>query len=85
LAHPIRASTQRVWLAGSWRGGHTVPIEKIVSRYIRSLANLAPMIRLADRVYIYDNSADGEDARLCARTESGLLRKVYGVLPQWGR
>jgi hypothetical protein len=20
---------------------------------------------------------------LCARTESGLLRKVYGVLPQW--
>lgn len=64
-------------------GGHTVPIEKIVSRYIRSLANLAPMIRLADRVYVYDNSADGEDARLCARTESGLLRKVYGLLPQW--
>ena len=57
-------------------GGHTVPIEKTVSRYIRSLANLAPMIRLADRVYVCDNSADGEDARLCARTESGLLRKV---------
>lgn len=64
-------------------GGHTVPIEKIVSRYVRSLANLAPMIRVADRVYVYDNSVDGEDARLCARTESGLLRKVYGALPLW--
>lgn len=33
--------------------------------------------------YVYDNSVDGEDARLCARTESGFLRKVYGALPQW--
>lgn len=64
-------------------GGHTVPIEKIVSRYVRSLANLAPMIRLADRVYVYDNSVDGDDARLCARTEGGHLRKIYAVLPQW--
>jgi len=64
-------------------GGHTVPIEKIVGRYVRSLANLTPMISLADRVYIFDNSVDGEDARLCARTEGGRLRKVYGALPQW--
>jgi predicted ABC-type ATPase len=64
-------------------GGHTVPIEKIVHRYVRSLANLAPMIRLADRAYIYDNSIDGQDARLCARTDAGLLRKVYASLPQW--
>jgi predicted ABC-type ATPase len=64
-------------------GGHTVPIEKIVSRYVRSLANLAPLIRLADRAYVYDNSVDGVEARLCARTHSSQLRKIYGPLPQW--
>lgn len=64
-------------------GGHSVPIEKIIDRYGRSLANLAPAIQHADRVYIYDNSVDREEARLCARTHDGTLRKIYGDLPQW--
>ncbi len=64
-------------------GGHTVPIEKIVSRYVGAMANLSPLISLSDRVYIYDNSVDNADARLCARTETGQLRKVYGELPGW--
>lgn len=64
-------------------GGHTVPIEKIISRHTRSLANLAAAIQLADRVYLYDNSIDNVDARLCARTSDGALRKVYGRLPVW--
>lgn len=64
-------------------GGHTVPIEKIVSRYSKSIANLSAAIELADRVYIYDNSIDGVEARLCARTQEGALRKVYGPLPEW--
>lgn len=64
-------------------GGHTVPIEKIVSRYVRSMANLSGAIRLADRVYIYDNSIDDVEASLCARTQGGLLRKVYSDLPRW--
>lgn len=65
------------------RGGHTVPIEKIVSRYEGSLANLPLGIELAQRAYVYDNSVDGIDARLCARTQDGMLRKVYGPLPKW--
>lgn len=65
------------------QGGHTVPIEKIVSRYGRSMANLSAVTRLADRVYVYDNSVEGVEARLCARTEDGQLRKVYGSLPAW--
>lgn len=64
-------------------GGHTVPIEKILSRYERSMANLAAAIALADRVYIYDNSIDGVEATLCARTEDGQLRKVHVELPPW--
>jgi predicted ABC-type ATPase len=64
-------------------GGHTVPIEKIVSRYVRSMANLSAAIRLSDRVYVYDNSVENVEARLCIRTQDGLLRKVYGPLPDW--
>ena len=64
-------------------GGHTVPIEKIVSRYVRSMANLSGAIALADRVYVYDNSIDAQEASLCARTEDGLLRKIYATLPEW--
>ena len=65
------------------QGGHTVPIEKIIHRYARSMANLSGVIALADRVYVYDNSVEGQDARLCARTVAGRLRKVYGSLPAW--
>jgi predicted ABC-type ATPase len=64
-------------------GGHTVPIEKIVARYVRSMANLSSVIQLADRVYVYDNSVDDIEARLCARTQDGGLRKIYGSLPRW--
>jgi predicted ABC-type ATPase len=65
------------------QGGHTVPIEKIIDRYGRSMANRSAAIELADRVYIDDNSVDDVDARLFVRTESGKLRKVYGSLPAW--
>lgn len=65
------------------QGGHDVPITKIVRRYERSIANLSAAIALADRAYIYDNSIDGIEAALCARTTSGRLRKIYGRLPAW--
>jgi predicted ABC-type ATPase len=64
-------------------GGHSVPIDKIISRYERSLANLPLAIEVAQRVYIFDNSVDGVEAKLCVRTEDGMLRKVYGPLPDW--
>lgn len=64
-------------------GGHAVPIDKILSRHVRAIGNLGAAIALADRVYVYDNSIDAVEARLCARTQDGLLRKIYGALPQW--
>jgi predicted ABC-type ATPase len=65
------------------QGGHTVPIEKIVSRYRGAMANIEPAIAIADRTYLFDNSVDGVSARLCARTTDGALRRVYGPLPEW--
>ncbi len=32
---------------------------------------------------VYDNSVDGVEATLCARTEDGLLRKIYAAMPPW--
>lgn len=39
-------------------GGHDVPEEKIVSRYERSLKNLAPLVRFAHLTRIVDNTGD---------------------------
>jgi predicted ABC-type ATPase len=64
-------------------GGHTVPIEKIVSRYDKSMVNLAAAIAIADRVYIYDNSIENTEATLCARVSDGMIRKIYVDLPAW--
>jgi predicted ABC-type ATPase len=64
-------------------GGHTVPIEKIISRYARSMANLTTATKVADRVYVFDNSQDGVEATLCVRVQNGALRKVYDELPRW--
>ena len=64
-------------------GGHTVPIEKIVGRYARSLANVPALVGLAQRVYLFDNSREDEDATLCVRTHDGRVRKVYGPMPAW--
>jgi predicted ABC-type ATPase len=65
------------------RGGHAVPIDKVISRYVKSHGNLPAAIEIADRTYIYDNSVDRVDARLCARAYEGQLRKIYGPLPDW--
>jgi predicted ABC-type ATPase len=64
-------------------GGHSVPIEKILARHVRAVANLGSAIAVSDRVYVYDNSVDGVEARLCIRTQDGLLRKVYSALSDW--
>ncbi len=64
-------------------GGHTVPLEKIFSRYEKSMINLSAAIQLADRVYIYDNSVEDSDAMLCVRVNDGEVRKIYQMLPLW--
>ncbi len=64
-------------------GKTTITARLRQERYARSLANLPAAIRIADRVYVYDNSVEAVEARLCARTEDGSLRKVYGDLPAW--
>jgi predicted ABC-type ATPase len=64
-------------------GGHEVPIGKIISRYAKSLANCPLAARIADRAYVYDNSADNVMARLLFRLRDGKLFKRYGDINLW--
>ena len=66
------------------QGGHTVPIDKIISRYYKSITNCVIVSKFADRTYVYDNSAENEDAKLLFRFVDGRLFKQYTKnLPLW--
>ena len=66
-------------------GGHEVPIGKIISRYSKSIANCALLASHVDRLYVYDNSAEGADPTLCFRASEGVLTKQYCEPPAWAR
>ena len=65
------------------KGGHEVPIGKIVSRFARSMANSVVAARIADRAYFYDNTPEDRPVRLVFRCKSGHVEKLYGPVPLW--
>jgi predicted ABC-type ATPase len=64
-------------------GGHDVPIPKILSRYPKAIANCAAAAAIANRAYAFDNSVDGQDARLMLRTINGRIANMHVPLPDW--
>lgn len=64
-------------------GGHEVPMNKIISRYYKSIANCVTVAPLVDRLYFYDNSAENEDAKLLFKVKEGAIAKVYEDLEPW--
>lgn len=68
------------------KGGHDVPIPKIISRYIKSIANCAEIASVVDRLYIYDNSIEDKKAIPLFRLRNGELGKQYvDVIPEWAQ
>lgn len=68
------------------KGGHDVPIAKIISRYQKSIINCKVATSIADRVYVYDNSVDGREARILFRLADGAIIKRYtDDIPQWAQ
>jgi predicted ABC-type ATPase len=65
------------------QGGHDVPIRKIISRYFRSIANCALVAPEVDRLYLYDNSVEGDEARLILRASEGKIVRQYLDSPAW--
>lgn len=66
-------------------GGHDVPITKIISRYSKSIANCCIVAKLIDRVYVYDNSADFQDAKLLFKIIDGQSAKEYTQINDWAK
>lgn len=68
------------------KGGHDVPITKIVSRYNKSIQNCKTVAPIVDRLYLYDNSIDNADARPLFRLTNGSLVKRYTEdFPKWAK
>jgi predicted ABC-type ATPase len=67
-------------------GGHDVPIPKIVSRYYKSIENCKMVAPVVDRLYVYDNSVNGQDAKIQFRLTNGELAKMYvDDVPEWAQ
>ncbi len=66
------------------KGGHDVPITKIVSRYQKSISNCKYLTKKVHRTYLYDNSIDDVDARILIRFADGKIVKRYtDEMPRW--
>lgn len=61
------------------KGGHDVPISKIISRYAKSIVNCTSIAKEVDRLYVYDNSIDDCKAQPLFRLRDGSLAKQYVV------
>ena len=68
------------------KGGHDVPITKIISRYQKSVLNCKYIATKVDRTYLYDNSIENAEAKILLRFSDGLIAKRYvDVLPEWAK
>ena len=73
-------------------GGHSVPPDRILRRYPRTLANLKQAIRIADIAFLYDTSnaatkaeqeAPAAQAQLLAFVEGDTVTPLLAPLPAW--
>ena len=68
------------------KGGHDVPIPKIISRYRKSIANCAEIAQVVDRLYVYDNSLEDKKAVPLFRLRDGFIGKQYvDIVPEWAQ
>jgi len=68
------------------QGGHTVPDDKIASRYERSLAQLKLAMPFLSRAYFFDNSHDEMRYLGCYGEDSGFIfNSPPEQLPHWFR
>ena len=68
------------------KGGHDVPITKVISRYQKSILNCKYIATKVDRTYLYDNSIENAEAKLLLRFSDGKIAKRYiEELPEWAK
>ena len=57
-----------------------------ISRYYKAIENCKTVSSIVDRLYVYDNSVDGEDAKIQFRLVNGVMGKMYVTdVPEWAQ
>ncbi|MBE0473101.1 zeta toxin family protein [Rhodoferax sp.] len=80
-AHLLARVAQRVA-----EGGHPVPVERILARYPRTLANLTQAVRLADAAVLYDSQDVTPGTHTAVAICKGAWTKeLMQRLPQWAQ
>jgi predicted ABC-type ATPase len=65
-------------------GGHSVPEDKIRTRYVRSLDFLFEAVSYADRAYIFDNSSSLDERVWVAEVTNGTeIEMKTDAMPAW--
>jgi predicted ABC-type ATPase len=67
-------------------GGHSVPEDRIVKRYHRSLDLLMSAVQHANRAFIFDNSGDNQDRKhawLAEITDGRIIDLKSDQIPVW--
>lgn len=63
-------------------GEHSVPEDKIASRYIKSLSLLLDAVKACDRAYLFDNS--GQSHQFIAEVSNGsVINTKRELMPGW--
>lgn len=79
-----KLSTDRVAMRVS-QGGHGVPVEKLTSRFLRTLSNLKSAIATLPHVLVFDNSDLARPYRRIAVIVDGVAQERAKPLPRWFR
>lgn len=67
-------------------GGHPVPVQRILERYPRTLANLTQAVRIADAAVLYDSTESATDIqRAVAVCKRSWTQELVAPLPGWAR
>lgn len=66
-------------------GGHDVPINKIISRFSKSITNCCVLSTMVDKLYVYDNSVDFAEPKLLFKATAGKLEKSYNEINHWAQ
>lgn len=67
------------------QGGHNVPEDKIRERYERNQQIIRSAVKMADRAFVYDNSALNEAPKLVASFNRGKIDRIGRSIPAWAR
>jgi predicted ABC-type ATPase len=65
------------------QGGHDVPLDKIRSRFPRTMANLSAALKTVQNVFVYDNSDLNDPYRQLAIFSNGELVWRRNEIPRW--